>query len=170
MEFSLSHIGTVWIPKVFTDSNSKNQSDLWECLVKLSKVKPNVWILGSAKKPILSKYLKFLATGCHGLGNLVYPCQLVIFSLLPRDLMEKGFIEFSKEFLAACWKGFFCKSIHNDSQEFAEMVLEVSWYIITNCHAQGSSYTLDFVQIGFVDPLISTFEEKVYSLALILEY
>lgn len=158
---AISHIGSVWIPKVFTDSHGKNQADLWECLVKLTKIRPNVWILGSAKKPIVPKYLKFLSTGCHGLGNVVYPCQLVVFSLIPKDLMERGLAEFYKEFLAACWKGFFCKSIHNDSQEFSEMVLGVSWYCITTCQAQGLSCSFDFVKLGFVDPLLSTFEKEV---------
>ena len=113
---------------------------------------------------MIPKYLKFLSTGCHGLGQAVYPCQLVIFSLLPNDLMLEGFLKFSKDFLAACWKGFFCNSIHKDSLEFTEMILEVGWYCIIKCQTQ-----VDFVQITLVDPLLATFQKEVPLLKLILE-
>jgi hypothetical protein len=149
------------MPKVFTETNGYNQQELWDSLVKLTKIRPQVWTLGSKKKPMIPKYLKFLSTGCHGLGHVVYPYQVVIFSLLPHELMLDGFSKFAKDFLAACWKGFFCKSIHNDSLEFADLILEVGWYCIINCERQETSDSFDFVKIGLVDSLLSTFQEEV---------
>jgi len=157
LDMALSHVGTIWMPKIFTETNGNNQADLWDCLVNLSKIRPQLWSLGSQKKPIISKYLKFLSTGCHGLGQAVYPCQLVIFSLLPSEVIGEGF---AKDFLDACWKGFFCKSIHNDSLEFSQMILEVGWYCIVQC-PKDSSGTFDFVNLGLVNPLLSTFQQEV---------
>ena len=158
----MGHISSIWIPKIFTDSNIRNQADLWESLVKLTKIRPQVWMLGSAKKPMLSKYLKFLSTGCHGLGHIIYPCQLVIFSLIPKELMHEGFLKFVTDYLAACWKGFFCKSVHNDSKEFSEMVLEVVCCCITTFNKDNQFVNPEFLKIGFIDPLFSTFEKEVH--------
>ena len=169
LDEALPNIGNIWFPKVFIDSNLKNQTDLWESLIKLTNIRPQIWIIGSTKKPMLPKYLKYLSTGCHGLGNVVYPCQLVLFTNIPRELMTQGVDTFTIDFLESCWKGFFTKSIHNDTKEFSKMVLEVAWYCISQIHSENAASAGNLMKIGFLDPIYSTLKKEVIKFTFILE-
>ncbi|KAJ3323561.1 listerin E3 ubiquitin protein ligase 1 [Boothiomyces sp. JEL0866] len=121
-------IASQFLAKVFNDKESVAYSYMWEAILLLSKNYPDMWILASAKKPILPKVLQFLKSGTHGSGKLSYPCLLPLIGHIPNELLTES-PDFYTEFFLSFWTGHNMID-RNSSESFAEAYYECLRFVL----------------------------------------
>lgn len=157
LDSCLPHITTRFLSKAFGDLEPGAQGPLWDALLTLTKIRPEIWIEASKKKSLIRKYLAWMRTSAVTVGDSVYPSQLALLAhILPisskcvpsSDASTDSTDTFPTDFLDALWAGGEAlPGSHPTLPIFLSSYFECSWFLLIQ--TKGS---MEVAQRGFIMP------------------